>query len=82
LKTTQNVYTVVIFKIMLHQDFFSSDPCHVAQALIGKVIRRKYKAQWLAARIIETEAYYLSDKITPGGMTHSISVVAKKAMLF
>lgn len=47
---------------MLNTDFFSRDACRVAQQLIGKVIRRKYKGKWLAARIIETEAYYLTDK--------------------
>lgn len=57
---------------MLNSDFFSHDPCHVAQALIGKIIRRKYKNQWLAARIIETEAYYLTDKASHSslGYTH------------
>ncbi len=57
---------------MLKNDFFSHDPCHVAQALIGKVIRRKYKNQWLAARIIETEASYLTDKASHSslGYTH------------
>lgn len=47
---------------MLDTTFFSHDACFVAQALIGKVIRRKYKSIWLSARIIETEAYYLTDK--------------------
>ena len=57
---------------MLKTNFFSHEPCHVAQALIGKIIRRKYKNQWLAARIIETEAYYLSDKASHSslGYTH------------
>ena len=57
---------------MLKTDFFSHEPCHVAQALIGKIIRRKYKNQWLAARIIETEAYYLTDKASHSslGYTH------------
>lgn len=57
---------------MLNSDFFSHDPCDVAQALIGKIIRRKYKNQWLAARIIETEAYYLTDKASHSslGYTH------------
>lgn len=48
--------------MILSTEFFSHDACHVAKALIGKIIRRKYKGKWLAARIIETEAYYLSDK--------------------
>ncbi len=47
---------------MLNPDFFSRDACHVAQELIGKIIRHKYNGVWLAARIIETEAYYLTDK--------------------
>ena len=57
---------------MLKTDFFSHEPCHVAQALIGKIIRRKYNNQWLAARIIETEAYYLTDKASHSslGYTH------------
>lgn len=57
---------------MLKIDFFSHDSSHVAQALIGKIIRRKYKVQWLAARIIETEAYYLDDKASHSslGYTH------------
>ena len=48
--------------MILSTEFFSHDARHVAQELIGKIIRRKYKGKWLAARIIETEAYYLSDK--------------------
>jgi len=57
---------------MLNTDFFSHDPCHVAEALIGKIIRRKVKNHWLAARIIETEAYYLTDKASHSslGYTH------------
>lgn len=47
---------------MLSNDFFSHDASQVAQALIGKVLRRKYKNHWLASRIIETEAYYLNEK--------------------
>lgn len=47
---------------MLTQAFFARDACLVAQDLIGNIIRRKYNNQWLAARIIETEAYYLTDK--------------------
>ena len=48
--------------MILSTEFFSHDARHVAQELIGKIIRRKYKGKWLAVRIIETEAYYLSDK--------------------
>lgn len=56
---------------MLNANFFSHDSCHVAQFLIGKVIRRKYKNQWLAARIIETEAYYLSDKASHSSLGYT-----------
>lgn len=51
--------------------FFSNDPCKVAQALIGKIIRRKYNTQWLAARIIETEAYYLNDKASHSSLGYT-----------
>lgn len=56
---------------MLNTDFFSHDPCHVAQTLIGKIIRRKYKNQWLAARIIETEAYYLTEKASHSSLGYT-----------
>lgn len=56
---------------MLKTDFFSHDPCHVAQTLIGKIIRRKVKNQWLAARIIETEAYYLTDKASHSSLGYT-----------
>ena len=46
----------------LETRFFDRDACSVAKDLLGKIIRRKYKGQWLAARIIETEAYYLEEK--------------------
>lgn len=51
--------------------FFSRDACEVARALIGKVIRHKYKQQWLAARIIETEAYYLQDKASHSSLGYT-----------
>lgn len=63
---------------MLKTVFFSADPCHVAQSLIGKVIRRKYKNKWLAARIIETEAYYLTDKASHS----SLGYTAKRKAMF
>ena len=56
---------------MLNDNFFSHDSCHVAQQLIGKVIRRKYKNRWLSARIIETEAYYLSDKASHSSLGYT-----------
>ena len=56
---------------MLSADFFSRDACQVAQSLIGKVIRRKYKNYWLAVRIIETEAYYLTDKASHSSLGYT-----------
>lgn len=56
---------------MLNADFFSRDACVVAQALIGKVIRRKFQNHWLAARIIETEAYYLTDKASHSSLGYT-----------
>lgn len=47
---------------MLLSNFFARDACVVAKELLGKVIYRKLDNIWLKARIIETEAYYLSDK--------------------
>jgi len=64
---------------MLKASFFNRDACLVAQQLLGKIIRRKHQGHWLAARIIETEAYYIEDKgshavrstcTTPEGKTH------------
>lgn len=57
--------------MILSSDFFSHDACHVAQTLIGKVIRHKYKNQWLAARIIETEAYFLTDKASHSSLGYT-----------
>ncbi len=48
-------------------DFFNQQPLELAQALIGKVLRHRIDdpangSLWLAAKIIETEAYYLNEK--------------------
>jgi DNA-3-methyladenine glycosylase len=56
---------------MLNAKFFFHDPCNVAKALIGKVIRRKYKDKWLSARIIETEAYYFTDKASHSSLGYT-----------
>lgn len=50
----------------LKPGFFDQEPCALAQALLGKVLRHRYQYQgrdyWLACRIIETEAYYLAER--------------------
>lgn len=47
---------------MLSNRFFDQDACILAKKLLGKIIYRKVGNIWLKARIIETEAYYLSEK--------------------
>ncbi len=47
---------------LLAPGFFDRDACQVARALIGKVIRHRVQGRWLAARIIETEAYYRRER--------------------
>lgn len=56
---------------MLSADFFSCDASQVAKSLIGKVIRRKYKNYWLAVRVIETEAYYFTDKASHSSLGYT-----------
>ena len=46
----------------LPEQFFQQDARQLAVALLGKVIRRRLNGQWLAARIIETEAYLLEER--------------------
>ena len=46
----------------LPEHFFQQDARQLAVALLGKVIRRRLNGQWLAARIIETEAYLLEER--------------------
>ena len=56
---------------MLTPDFFAQDSAIVAQALLGKVLRHRYKNSWLAARIIETEAYYLTEKASHSSLGYT-----------
>ena len=63
---------------MLKASFFDRDACLVAQQLLGKIIRRKYQGRWLAARIIETEAYYTDEK----GSHASLGYTEKRKALF
>ena len=48
--------------VLLESDFFDRDADQVAQALLGKVLRRRVDNHWLGARIIETESYYIDEK--------------------
>jgi len=58
--------------------FFERDAAQLAVALLGKVIRRRVGDLWLAARIIETEAYYLNEK----GSHASLGYTHKRRALF
>lgn len=50
----------------------------MAKALLGKIIRRKINHHWLAARIIETEAYYMDEK----GSHSSLGYTEKRSAMF
>jgi len=63
---------------IVNASFFNNDACLVAQQLLGKIIRRKYMGHWLAARIIETEAYYAEEK----GSHASLGYTEKRKALF
>ena len=58
--------------------FFNRDPEVMAKALLGKVLRRKYKNIWLSVMIIETECYYLHDKASHS----SLGYTEKRKALF
>ena len=49
----------------LDDGFFQRDAQCVARELLGKVIRHRVNGLWLAARIIETEAYLGVNDIYP-----------------
>ncbi len=63
---------------IIKPSFFNRDACTVAKDLLGIIIRRKYQGRWLAARIIETEAYYLQDR----GSHASLGETPKRKALF
>lgn len=63
---------------MLPNSFFAREPVVVAKDLLGKILRHKYNGIWLSAMIIETEAYYLTDK----GSHASLGFTQKRKALF
>src|SRR5437016_196001 len=63
---------------MLNHKFFDRDPQAVAKNLLGKVIHHRQGDIWLSAMIIETEAYYLSDKASHA----SLGFTQKRRALF
>lgn len=64
--------------MILPDSFYNQDACNVAKALLGKVIRRKYRNLWLSAQIIETEAYYRCEK----GSHSSLGKTNKRMAMF
>lgn len=66
----------------LPDHFFHRDAQLLARDLLNKVIRHKVGDLWLAARIIETEAYYCAEKaamprwVTPRNARRCFSTVA------
>jgi DNA-3-methyladenine glycosylase len=62
----------------LPDSFFHRDAQTLARDLLGKVIRHKVGDLWLSARIIETEAYYVSEK----GSHASLGYTEKRKALF
>jgi DNA-3-methyladenine glycosylase len=62
----------------LPDGFFDRDAQCVARELLGKVIRHRHGDYWLAARVIETEAYYATEK----GSHASLGYTEKRKALF
>ena len=62
----------------LTNSFFDQDAITVAKQLLGKVIHHKYNDIVLSTQIIETEAYYLSEK----GSHSSLGYTESKKALF
>ncbi len=68
---------------MLPVTFFDQEPLDLAKALIGKVLRHRVEHPelgrvWLSASIIETEAYYRSEK----GSHSSLGYTEKRRAMF
>lgn len=63
---------------MLPDTFFNRPALELAPDLLGKVIRYRNNGIWLSARIIETEAYLLTDK----GSHASLGYTEKRQALF
>jgi DNA-3-methyladenine glycosylase len=64
--------------LALPDSFFHRDAQVLARDLLGKVVRHKVGEFWLAARIIETEAYYQAEK----GSHSSLGYTEKRKAMF
>ncbi|NKB46429.1 MAG: DNA-3-methyladenine glycosylase [Legionellales bacterium] len=63
---------------MLTSVFFEQDAQSLARVLLGKVLWVRQQTQWLAAQIIETEAYYQAEKASHA----SLGYTEKRKALF
>jgi len=69
---------VSVTERILSDAFFDRNAQSLARALIGKILRHRVDGLWLAARIVETEAYYLDEK----GSHASLGYTHKRRALF
>ena len=63
---------------MLTFGYFNRDSITTAKALLGKIICVQHKHDWLFARIIETEAYFLNENASHA----SLGFTEKRKALF
>ncbi len=64
---------------MLSKQFFAKDAQQLAKELLGKIIFARYNNScWLTAKIVETEAYYLTDRASHA----SLGYTEKRKALF
>jgi len=47
---------------VVESGFFDQDAESLARSLLGKVLRRRYEGRWLAAAIVEAEAYRMDER--------------------
>ncbi len=70
--------------MIVPEQYFNQFPLQLAPALLGKVLRHRYydtatgNHVWLSAMIIETEAYYLTEK----GSHSSLGFTEKRKAMF
>jgi DNA-3-methyladenine glycosylase len=63
---------------ILKADFFDRDAQEVARDLLGKVLAHRPGALWLAAAVVEAEAYYIHER----GSHASLGYTEKRKALF
>lgn len=71
-RTTRTIQPHVPY-MKLDPTFFARPPQQLARDLLGKVLRRKLGNFWLSARIIETEAYEMSERASHSSLGWTMS---------